>query len=289
MKLNVVQCSLRHLKDKFGYFEHGTVYLRSCSFTDCHRPVTMAVPQSGTTYEDRTTNFLVDSGDCVVEGTKFIRCSVASGDGGAIKFQSQNGLLNLTSCSFENCTSGNGYGGAVLANSNNEIFICNNCDVTDCTSTISVIHVQRGNPATVFGELQLIGNTFRGNTIEAHEEGGKGGGCGLVIRFPSSLSMIDCVFDDCESTSTNENCPGGGGVLFKTKTGDCSFVFDNCLFNNTRAAQNGGAIVISQDTESTVILRLKSRILVLRLAYAQTRPQELRKAVHCILLPRSMA
>lgn len=250
--LDVVQCSLTHLKDKFGYFEHGSVHLRSCSFTDCRRPITMEAPQSDTDYVDRETNFVVSSGNCAVEGSTFIRCSVGSGEGGAIKFQG-DGLLNLTSCKFQTCTSGNNYGGAVFSSSSKKNLVFNDCQVTDCTSTISVIHLQCGTSAGQFGELMLTGNIFKGNTITTSTEGGKGGGCGLVIRFPLTLSLVDCTFEDCKSTSTDDIVSGGGGVLFKTATGTTySFVFDNCIFNGTQAARNGGAIVINRASGSAV-------------------------------------
>ena len=240
--LKVASCNFIDLRCPFGSFSQGSVMVQSCSFNQCVRPITMAAPESGQEYEEK--HFDVTSGALTVVDSTFTRCT-SSVEGGAIKYSASTAMLNLTRCVFNACTSSKQYGGAVFSQSSNKQVVFDYCQVINCESEISVIHLQCGSPAGDFGELSMRGSEFVGSTISQHNEGGKGGGSGLVIRFPTTLRLIDCVFQDCTSSATLK---GGGALFFLTSSSASSiFYFENCRFNNTQTEKSGGAISIESD------------------------------------------
>ena len=121
-------------------------------------------------------------------------------------------------------------------------FVFNDCIVKNMGAEHSVIHMQCADQATPndYGPLTLKGNVFQDISISTQGEA-EGGGSGLVIRFPTQLELIGCQFIRCHTASAL----GGGGVMFRPRSEKIqNLLFEECVFSETSAAQNGGAIML---------------------------------------------
>ena len=213
----------------------------------------VASDASDKTYQDqqRPFEYPTDWGGLTLLRVTFINCNNNQASrfpaGGAVYFASTLGrpgdYLNCTNCTFDRCSSKNGYGAAVMCNSNENTFVFNDCIVKNMDPENSVIHMQCADQQVPndYGPLTLKGNVFQDISIKVTSYIAEGGGSGLVIRFPTQLELIGCQFIRCHTASAL----GGGGVMFRPRSDNIqNLLFEECVFSETSAAQNGGAIML---------------------------------------------
>lgn len=247
--VTVEKCFLEGLRNSFGHFSGGSVYVHSSSFSNSVRPITMdwQCPSSTT---PQTTRQAVNSGPLTRDKVCFRIVHGQNGrdPGGAVSF-SGGGTLSITSCIFFECWAENSrWGDAVFCKGSLNSFTFNNCTVEGCLGARSVIHFQCGESPGEYAPLTLMGNTFRRCSVDTPEDSKtEGGGSGLVIRFPTNLNLIDNIFSNC-FTPLN-----GGALFFEKHSTNQTFLFDNCTFENTRATKNGGAISLPSDSTKVTI------------------------------------
>lgn len=186
----------------------------------------------------------------------FIRCTTVGtndGEGGAVYFasnaQGSGGVafMNCTSCVFDACHAESGYGAAIFYKSPTKTFVFDDCNVTNMNIADSVIHMQCGDAPDNFGTLSLKNDVFQDITIT---RGSEGGGSGLVIRFPTNLELIGCEFRRCKTRAS------GGAVLLTPHNQDTieKLLFLDCLFSETSATVDGGAIAVTASCQSLEIV-----------------------------------
>ena len=209
-------------------------------------------PYSSTTYSGgtRPCGSWTSWGGLTLVSVTFLGCSSASDlkDGGAIYFESTSSKLSCTQCVFDGCTAQSGYGAAVFSNSPNT-FVYDRCTVKNMQPEYSVLHMQCGGrnsaPVNNYAEaIRLTGNVFQDISISPPEARSEGGGCGLVVRFPTTLELVECQFHRCSTASPDL---GGGAVLFTPHGEDAiqKLLFQGCVFRDNSADVNGGAIMLT--------------------------------------------
>lgn len=256
--VTVKKCFLDGIRNSFGHFSGGSVYVHSSSFSNSPRPITMdtwPLPQPDTTTSERVS-FVTEG--LTLDRVHFNKVQGKSdgAEGGAVWFSSPSEKkLSITGCTFTECRAGDGvkrWGDAVYCIGAHPDFTFTGCTVTTTSNNpgYSVVHFQCGRTPGEYGKLTLVGNHFETCSVKQYESKTEGGGSGLVIRFPTTLEFIGCVFSDC-STPLN-----GGALFFEKKTTSQSgqtFLFDNCTFENTRATNNGGAISLPNASTKVTI------------------------------------
>ena len=188
---------------------------------NCNDPPTTSEGSGNGIYHGGST-------DLTVCNCKFIECTSKEGESeyGAIYFRSTNGQINLTLCYFEKCNGADGWATAV--DSQARKFCFDYCEVVDCKSATpetpltSIVHFQ-GSGWTE--SIILTGNVFR--SCQASNSGS-----GLVIENHIDLTLIDCVFSDCE-------CSGNAAVFFRSYEQGSSFSFQQCSFKGITKGKSG--------------------------------------------------
>lgn len=252
--VTVKKCFLSGLGSRFASFSGGSVYVHSSSFADSQRPITMDenYPEPGSTATARCS---YTQQALTLERVTFenLQGNEQKDPGGAVWFSTHDKLLNITACHFNKCwAAGSRWGDCVYSKGTLNRFIFNGCTVTNCWDALSIMHFQCGDTPNEYGELTLQGNTFKSCTVnysmtEGGEKKTEGGGCGLVIRFPTKLTLVDCIFNDSWTPLD------GGALFFEKKTNQQEFCFDNCIFQYNRAVNNGGAIALpGSDSRVTI-------------------------------------
>ena len=252
-KLHLRGCHFVNLANKFAEFAASNVLVEDSSFRNSARPLGTTV-EKGTPPSDTTINnkrYWEGEKALTCRNTFFIGClgedDYNNNPGGAIWYGYNAGPLSITNCTFDDCRHGGGEGTAIYSESSYKDFTLNECVFKNMRSWKSTVHMSLGAAASAgsFGPLTLTKNRFENITITP-TAAPTGGGSGLVILYPTELKFIECTFLQCTLEAT---ALGGGALMFLGKeTGKkiASLSIEGCVFTQTKAKKNGGALYLKQ-------------------------------------------
>ena len=245
----VKECAFTGLASSFGHFSSGSVAVRSSSFVDSARPLTIEglIGAGSLGGSGQHANLL----ECQrtyagwsamkLANKEFVGCTgdTNSADaGGAVYYERHEDsgtdwtpVLTITDCTFKSCTATNRWGDAIYSSADMSSFVCDGCTFESFQGSSSVAHFQCGKTNGNFGNLTLRDNKFKAINVV----GKQGGGSGLTILYPTKLDLVGCDFEDC-TISTN-----GGALMFEKGT---DFVFNDCTFKQTKANKTNKILFI---------------------------------------------
>ena len=251
----VSETRLDGLENGFAHITSGSLAVTSSSFSNSERPITLDTYSHQPATTSQCQRVYYGWGSLSLVDRLFDGCtgdSYRDSPGGAVYFEDRYSLgsitLSIIRCNFINCWSGDRWGDAVYSTADISSIVLDDCIFEHYVDSLSVFHAQCGYPPVgTFGALCFTNNTFR--DINVGDNGHEGGGSGLVVRYPSSLELVMCSFERCISSRLD-----GGALLFEFYHNEVpSFTFEGCIFRETKALTNGGAISLPNECEKVVI------------------------------------
>ena len=256
----VKKCAFEGLASYFAHVSGGSVAVTSSSFADSARPLTIEGVLNGGSLGRSLehANVLACSrvstaGSYSVSGSTFDGCQPENTkEGGAIHFSGTS--LSITKCTFKNCkavhTDGR-WGDAIFSSADIATFVLDGCTFESFDKSKTIAHFKRGETATQFEKLTLSNNIFKSTSVMSD----RAGGSGLLIRYPKTLELVGCEFEQCTCNNS------GGALMFEKREPDQTvpaerivtptFIFTSCIFLDVNTTGgNGGAIALPHACES---------------------------------------